>query len=168
VKFPPYVRYVVHLLQRSGYSKRIICNAFRKLFSSSFYTILCIVTQRCFTMIYPTRHKSPTHGDCVNFRSGICAINGVAVDSNGSICPNFVPKNAMTTRPIARVHPQARQTYNIYAPRIQSYPLYMSRYPSPTKYNLPYHAWYGYHTPYTVGPAPYTAATEKGGNTLFL
>jgi len=120
------------------------------------------------SMIHSTRHGFPTHGDCANFRSGICTISGVAVDPDGSICPNFVPKSAMTTRPIATVHPQARQTYNIYAPRIQSYPLYMPRYPSPTKYNLPSHAWYGYHTPYTVGPAPYTPVTEKGGNTLFL
>ncbi len=118
-------------------------------------------------MIHSTRHEFPTHKDCANFRNGICTINGVAVDPNGTICPNFVAKGVMKTRPIARVRPQARQTYNTHAPRMQNHPPYTPRYLLPTKYNLPFYAWYGYHTPYAVGPAPYTPATEKGGNTFF-
>jgi hypothetical protein len=119
-------------------------------------------------LIHSARNGVPTHRDCANFRGGICAINGVAVDPNGSICPNFAPKGAMTTRPMAGVHSQARQKHDIYAPRIQSYPAYMQHYPSPTKYNSPSHAWYSYRTPHTVGPGPYTPVNDEGGNTLFL
>jgi len=87
-------------------------------------------------MAYSTRNEFLTHGDCANFRRGLCTLNDIAVDPNGPICPNFVPKGAMTTQPKARAHPQARQPYNFYTPRIRSYPVYMPLYPTPASYNL--------------------------------
>ncbi len=42
-----------------------------------------------------------THGDCVNFSSGFCILNGVVVDPSGAACPNFTPKSS-TSRPQIR------------------------------------------------------------------
>lgn len=119
-------------------------------------------------MIYSTRYGFPTHGDCVNFRSGICAINGVAIDPNGSICPNFIPKGTMVTQPKARVHPQARRIYNVYASRIQSYPQYMPSYPPPTSYSLLPQTWYDYRNRYTDNLTPSTPTDQKVDNAIFL
>jgi hypothetical protein len=119
-------------------------------------------------MVYPTRHGFPTHGDCVNFRNGICTINGVAVDPNGSICPNFIPKGTMVTQPKARVHPQTRKTYNAYASRIQSYPQYMPSYPPPTSHSLLTQTGYDYRNQYADNPTPSTPTARKVDNILFL
>ena len=118
-------------------------------------------------MGYPTRHGFPTHEDCANFRNGICTINGVAVDPNGSICPNFIPKNTMVTQPKARTHPQPKKTYNVYASHIQNYPQHMPSYPPPTSHSLLTQTGYYYHNQYADNFTSSTPTTQKVDNTFF-
>jgi hypothetical protein len=119
-------------------------------------------------MTYPSQHGFPTHRDCANFRRGLCAINDIAVDPNGPVCPNFAPKGAMATRPIARAHPQTRQPYNIYTPRIQSHPPYMPPYPPPTSHSSLPQTWYEYRNRYTDNPTPSTPTDQKVDNAIFF
>ena len=112
-------------------------------------------------MLYPTQRRFPAHKDCANFRSGICTINGVAIDPNASACPNFTPKNLMTRT-------QTRQLYKPSAPRIQSYPPYMPPYSPPSGYSSPPQTWRGYRAHYTTGSVPSTLTAPKGGSVAFL
>jgi len=119
-------------------------------------------------MTHSTRNEFLTHGDCANFRRGLCALNDIAVDPNGPVCPNFVPKGAMATRPIARAHPQARQQYNLYTPRIQSYPLYMPLYPTPASYSLLPQTLYDYRNRYADNLTPSTPTAQKVDGAIFF
>jgi len=119
-------------------------------------------------MAYLTRNKFLTHGDCGNFRRGLCTLNNIAVDSNGPVCLNFVPKGAMTTQPKARAHPQARQPYNLYTSRIRSYPLYMPFYPTPAGYSFLPQTLYDYRNRYTDNLTPSTTTAQKVDDAIFL
>ena len=119
-------------------------------------------------MTYPSQHRSPTHQDCANFRRGLCAINHIAVDPNGPVCPDFVPKGAMATRPIVRAYSQARQPYNLYKPHTQSHPLHMPSYPSPTSNSLLPQTWYDCSNRYTDNPTPSTLTAQKASNEMPL
>jgi hypothetical protein len=119
-------------------------------------------------MVHSTRNAFLTHGDCANFRRGLCAINDVAVDPNGPVCPNFAPKGAMATRPKARTHQQARQPYNLCTPRIQNYPPYVPKYTRLTGYGLLPQTLYDYRNRYTSDSTPSIPTAQKEGNILFL
>jgi len=119
-------------------------------------------------MAHSTRNKFLTHGDCANFRRGVCTINEIAVDPNGPVCPNFIPKGAMATRPMARAHSQARQPYNLYTPLIQSYPQYTPLYPTPTSYSLLPQTFYDYRNRYTDSPTPSTPTAQKVDPAIFF
>jgi hypothetical protein len=118
-------------------------------------------------MAHSTRKLFLTHRDCANFRKGLCTLNDIAVDPNGPVCPNFVPKGAMTTQPIARVPPQARQPYNLYTPRIQSYPPYVPLYPTQASYSLLSQTLYDYCNRYTDNLTPSTSTAQKADDAIF-
>jgi len=103
-------------------------------------------------MGYSTQSGFPTHGDCANFRDGLCTLNGVAVNSNGAACLKFTPKSAMAAPQAVTAYPGARQTSQPYPLQIiQSYPLHMTLppqigYSSPPPYAYP--PWIGYEHGY--------------------
>lgn len=44
--------------------------------------------------VQPSAQASvPTHGDCANFRDGLCTLYGTAMDPSAPACPSFTPKN---------------------------------------------------------------------------
>ena len=95
-------------------------------------------------MSYLKQSEFSIHGNCVHFSSGFCTLNNVAVDPNGAVCPNFIPKN-ITLRP------QIRYGYS---------PLYTP----------PPQTWYGYRTRHSSGPVPsaLTAPRQGGAGLLYM
>lgn len=114
-------------------------------------------------MGYSTQHGFPTHGDCANFRNGLCTLNGVAVDPAGAACPGFTPKSIIATPQRARAYSGARHPYPPYPPEtIHGYPPYMlpplmPYYPLRYPYTPPLHpsqpqTGYGLPPPYAYPP----------------
>ena len=67
-------------------------------------------------MAYPTRPTFPTHGDCANFRNGLCILKGTAIDPKGIVCPNFTPKSTITIPNEVKAHPKALRPRQFYQP----------------------------------------------------
>lgn len=113
-------------------------------------------------MVYPTRLKFPTHGDCANFRNGLCILNGIAVDSKGTVCPNFTPKSVMTTPREAKVYSE------VPVPRQFNQPQTTRSYPPQIRYILP--PPYGYRTWYNFGSIALgrTVHIRGGAGSLFI
>ena len=114
-------------------------------------------------MGYSTQHGFPTHGDCGNFRNGLCTLNGVAVHPAGAACPGFTPKSIIATPQRARAYSGARHPYPPYPPEtIHSHPPYMlpplmPYYPLRYPYTPPLHpsqrqTGYGLPPPYAYPP----------------
>lgn len=47
-------------------------------------------------MGYISRREYEVHGNCANFKNGICTLTGTKVDPNGPACPRFTPKSLKT------------------------------------------------------------------------
>jgi len=83
------------------------------------------------------------HGNCVNFSSGFCTLNGVVVDPDGVACPKFMPRSSIS-------RPQIRYSYR-------------------QPYILPWQTRFGYRTRYSFGPtSSILTATGQGGAGLLL
>ena len=109
---------------------------------------------------YSKQSGFPIHGNCANFRSGLCTLNGVAVDPDGAACPSFTPKSVIAMPLAARGYPGARQSYQPHPPQTEyglsppyAYPPwigYRQGYPTPQ-----YRRGYSY-------PPPYTRSAQTG------
>jgi hypothetical protein len=117
-------------------------------------------------MEYSTQPGFPAHRDCANFRNGLCTLNGVAVNPNGTACPRFTPKSVMATPQAVRAYPGARQPYQPYPPPQIGYSLpppyayppwigYRHGYPTPQ-----YRRGYSYSSP--------TAPKQGGAGFVFM
>ena len=95
-------------------------------------------------MAYSKQFGFPIHGNCVNFRGGLCTLSGVAVDPDGAACPSFTPKSLT---PI----PQIGYGY-------------------PATYTRPAQTGYGYRPRYSSGPnfSALTAPRQGGASVLFM
>jgi len=84
------------------------------------------------------------HGNCVNFSSGFCTLNGVVVDPGGVACPKFMAKSSIS-------RPQITYSY-------------------PAPYILPWQTRFGYRTRYGFGPISsiLTATWQSGAGLLFM
>jgi len=102
-------------------------------------------------MHHSKRYGFPTHGDCANFRSGFCALNGTAVDPGGAACQKFTPKSPTPTPQIGYGSPPI--AYPPQAGYAQSAPQYTYSYIYPPPYALSLIAWYRHRTHYRSGPS---------------
>ena len=111
------------------------------------------MTLKSDNMMYLKQSGFHTHGNCVNFSSGLCTLNNVAVDPGGTACPNFIPKN-VTSRP------QIRHRFPPYT--VHPWSSLQARYNYPLPYTPPPHTWYDYPTRHSYSPIPSTATAPRG------